>query len=68
MYAEKCGCTLPDKWIDVLGIAKQKIKDGVKSYKLKDVAKYFNILYPDNGGTEEYVLATADVLFALSKI
>lgn len=69
-YAGKCGCTLPDsdKWIDVLGIAKQKIKDGVKSYKLKDVAKYFNILYPDNGGTEEYVLATADVLFALSKI
>lgn len=67
-YAEKCGYALPDKWIDVLEIAKQKIKDGVKSYKLKDVAKYLNILYSDNGGTEGYALATADVLFTLSKI
>lgn len=68
MYAEKCGCTLPDKWIDVLAIAKQKITDGVKSYKLKDVAKYLNIAYSDKGGTEGYASLTADVLFALSKI
>lgn len=67
-YAAKCGCTLSDEWIDVLAIAKQKITDGVKSYKLKDVAKYLNIAYSDKGGTEGYALATADVLFALSKI
>ena len=67
-YAEKSGCTLPDEWIDVLAIAKQKIKDGVKSYNLKDVAKYLNIAYSDESGTEGYALATADVLFALSKI
>ena len=67
-YAEKSGCTLPKEWIDVLAIAQQKITDGVKSYKLKDVAKYLNILYSDNGGTEGYALATADVLFTLSKI
>ena len=67
-YAEKCGCALPDEWIDVLAIAKQKITDGVKSYKLKDVAKYLNIAYSDKGGTEGYALATADVLFTLSKI
>lgn len=67
-YAEKCGYALPDKWIDVLEIAKQKIKDGVKSYKLKDVAKYLNILPSDKSGTEGYASLTADVLFALSKI
>lgn len=67
-YAAKCGCTLSDEWIDVLAIAKQKITDGVKSYKLKDVAKYLNIAYSDKGGTEGYALATADVLFALDEI
>lgn len=67
-YAEKSGCTLPDEWIDILAIAKQKIKDGVKSYKLKDVAKYLNIVPSDKSGTEGYALATADVLFTLSKI
>lgn len=67
-YAEKSGCTLPKEWIDILAIAKQKIKDGVKSYKLKDVAKYLNIVPSDKSGTEGYALATADVLFTLSKI
>lgn len=70
MYTEKYGCALPDpdKWIDILEIAKQKIKYGIKSYKLEDVAKYLNIAYSDKGGTEGYAYLTADVLFALSKI
>ena len=67
-YAAKCGCTLSDEWIDVLAIAKQKITDGVKSYKLKDVAKYLNIVPSDKSGTEGYASLTADVLFALRKI
>lgn len=67
-YAEKSGCTLPDEWIDVLAIAKHKIKDGIKSYKLKDVAKYLNFVYSYKSGTEGYASLTADVLFALRKI
>ena len=67
-YAEKCGCALPEEWIDVLAIAKQKIKDGVKSYKLKDVAKCLNIVPSDESGTKGYAYLTADVLFALDEI
>lgn len=66
--ATKCGCTLPDEWIDVLAIAKHKITDGIKSYKLEDVAKYLNFVYSYESGTEVYAYLTADVLFALSKI